>query len=194
MKITPWKICLCVLMLCVLMVSVVSAASLEERKTELREKTVATLDKLYERQPSARNAIEQAAGYAVFNNTGYKLGLFGSSHGRGMAVNQRTGQEVFMRMQEYQAGLGLGIKEYAVIFVFSTEEAWTDFVQKGWNFGAQATAAANDGANGGSLEGAVQVAPGVWVYQMTTKGLAAELAVKGTNYYRDKDFDKKDKK
>ena len=48
MKITPWKICLCVLMLCVLMVSVVSAASLEERKTELREKTVATLDKLYE--------------------------------------------------------------------------------------------------------------------------------------------------
>ena len=193
MKIIPWKICLCMLMLCVLMVSVVSAASLEERKTELREKTVATLDKLYERQPSARNAIEQAAGYAVFNNTGYKLGLFGSSHGRGMAINNGSGQEVFMRMQEYQAGLGLGVKEYAVIFVFASDSAWQTFVDKGWSFGAQATAAANDGSNGGSLEGAVQVADDVWVYQMTTKGLAVELAMKGTNYYRDKDFDKPDK-
>ena len=177
------------LMLCVLMVSVVSAASLEERKTELREKTVATLDKLYERQPSARNAIEQAAGYAVFNNTGYKLGLFGSSHGRGMAINNGSGQEVFMRMQEYQAGFGLGVKEYAAIFVFGNEEVWNQFVNAGWKFGGDATASADDGVNGDSLQGSLIVAPGIWLYQMTTKGLALELAVRGTNYYRDHDFD-----
>ena len=55
-----------------------------------------------------------------------------------------------------------------------------------WSFGGQAAVAANDGVNGGSFEGAVQAAPEIFVYQMTTKGLAAELFLKGTNYYRDK--------
>ena len=165
-----------------------AAADKEYQKNELRQKTIATLNMLYEKQPGAKHAISNAAGYAVFNNTGFKLGILGSSHGRGMAINNRTGKEIFMRMQEYQAGLGLGIKEYAVIFVFANEDAWNSFVDKGWSFGAQATAAASDGVNGDSLEGAVQVAPGVWIYQMTTKGLAAELAVKGTNYYKDKDL------
>ena len=32
----------------------------------------------------------------------------------------------------------------------------------------------------------MQAAPGIFVYQMTTKGLAVELSLKGTNYYRDK--------
>lgn len=191
MRVSMGRILVIFMVLTALLTATAAAASIEDRKQELRDKTTMTLKRLYEKQPQAQYAIEHAAGYAVFNNTGYKLGIFGSAHGRGMAVNNRTQQEVFMRMQEYQAGLGIGIKEYAVIFVFSTEEAWTNFVEKGWNFGAQATAAADDGANGGSLEGAVQIAPGVWIYQMTTKGLAAELAVKGTNYYRDKDFDKK---
>jgi hypothetical protein len=36
-----------------------------------------------------------------------------------------------------------------------------------------------------ALQGAVSVAPGVWLYQLTDDGLALELAAKGTKYYRD---------
>ena len=191
MKKSLWKITLCLCVLMTLLVSAASAASLDEKKTELRQKTADTLARLYQKQPQAQYAIEHAAGYAVFNNTGFKLGVFGSSHGRGMAVNNRTGQEAFMRMKEYQAGLGLGIKEYAVIFVFGNEDVWNSFVNSGWKFGGDATAAVDDGSNGDSLQGALIVADDIWMYQMTTKGLALELAVKGTNYYRDHDFDEK---
>jgi hypothetical protein len=31
--------------------------------------------------------------------------------------------------------------------------------------------------------------PGVWLFQITDDGLAAELTVKGTRYYRDKALD-----
>lgn len=171
-----------------LITTTVSAASKEDQRTALLHKTVTTLQELYSKQPKAKSVIEHSAGYAVFNNTGFKLLLLGHSHGQGVAVNRRTGKKIFMCMQEYQAGLGLGVKEYAVIFVFSNEDAWNSFVEKGWTFGAQATAAATDGVNGDALEGAVPISPGVWIYQMTTKGLAAELAVKGTNYYKDKDL------
>ena len=189
-----WRILSLCLLFC-LVTSVVSAASLEARKTELRQKTEQTLQKLYQREPKAQVILEQSAGYAVFNNTGFKLGIFGSAHGRGMAVDNRTKEEVYMRMGEYQAGLGLGIKEYAVIFVFAREADWKNFVTSGWKFNGQATAAADDGVNGGAMEGALSVADGIWIYQLTTKGLAFELAVKGTEYYRDKSFyEKADKK
>lgn len=179
---------LCMFMLLMFITSTAVAADLEGKKQELRQKTAVTLDKLYQQQPSARKAIENSAGYAVFNNTGFKFGFLGSAHGRGMAVSNEDGREVFMKMNEFQVGLGLGIKEYALVFVFASQDDWNSFVENGWEFGAQATAAADDGMNGDSMQGAVSVTPGIWMYQMTNKGLALELAVKGTRYYKDVDF------
>ena len=169
--------------------SSVFAKSPDEERAELQEKREWTLEKLYEEIPSAQYAVENSYGYAVLNNTGVKVLLFGSAHGRGMAVNNVTGEEVFMRMQEGQAGLGIGVKEYALIFVFETPEAWEGFVRSsGWKASGSATAAANDGVNGDSLEGAMMAADGIWVYQLTTKGLALELSIKGTRIYPDKNL------
>ena len=182
------KIALTLLVIVLMVNTTVFAASAASQRAELNQKTNSTLEQLYQKQPKARQVIANSKGYAVFNNTGFKLGILGSSHGRGMAVNNLTGEKVYMKMKEYQAGLGLGIKEYAIIFVFTDSDSLNSFVKKGWSFGAQATAVADDGISGGALEGAIHVDNGVWMYQMTTKGLAAELAVKGTNYYRDKNL------
>ena len=162
------------------------AATVEEQRQETRQKVAETLNKLYERKPAARTALKNAEGYAVFASSGIKLGILGASHGRGLAYNNKTGEEIFMRMKEYQAGLGIGAKEFALIFAFIDDTAWEEFTSSDWSFGGQADATADDGVNGGSFEGAVQAAPGIFVYQMTTKGLAVELSLKGTNYYRDK--------
>ena len=59
-------------------------------------------------------------------------------------------------------------------------------MKKGWTFGGQAAAAARDGVHGDSLEGAFQVAPGMWMYRVSTKGLAAELGINGTRFTVDK--------
>lgn len=185
-----WRVTLVLCLLVTLFGATASAkkATLAEREAEVHHKVAVTLDKLYASQPKARTAVENGAGYAVFVNSGYKLGIVGTSHGRGLAVNNATQKEVYMRTQEYQAGLGLGAKEYSLVFVFGNQDAWNSFVTKGWSFGGQGTIAATDGVAGGTMEGAFQVAPVIWVYQMTTKGLAMEIGLKGTNYYRDKSF------
>ena len=41
-----------------------------------------------------------------------------------------------------------------------------------------------------ALQGALAVAPGVWMYQLTDKGLALEATVKGTKYWKDSDLNK----
>jgi len=171
-----------------LMTSVASAATVEEKKQSVRKAVEDTLDRLYKVQPDARDAVESYAGYAVFNDISTKLFITGGSKGKGIAVNNNDKTEIFMRMAEVQFGLGFGIKEYSVIFVFETEDALNTFVHQGWEFGGQATLAATDKVNGGSLQGAVSASPGVWMYQLTTKGLAAEITAKGTRYYKDSDL------
>ena len=61
----------------------------------------------------------------------------------------------------------------------------------GWAADAQTDAAAKTGSSGAAYSGAVQVAPGVWVYQITKKGLALQLTLQGTKYYKDDDLNKK---
>jgi hypothetical protein len=61
-------------------------------------------------------------------------------------------------------------------------------VNSGWQFGGQATAAAKNGDKGAAMVGASSVSDGVWMYQLTDKGLALELTAKSTKYYKDDDL------
>jgi lipid-binding SYLF domain-containing protein len=90
-----------------------------------------------------------------------------------------------MKMLSGGIGLGLGIKDFRGIFVFKTKKAYTDFVEDGWDAGAHADAIAKAGEKGGAAEGAVTVAPGMEFYQLTEAGLALELTLQGTKYFKD---------
>jgi lipid-binding SYLF domain-containing protein len=160
---------------------------LTEQK-EVRKMAHDTLKTLYKADPKAKAAVEGAAGYAVFSNLGVKILLAGSGKGQGIAVNNKSKNETFMKMLELQAGLGFGVKKFRVIFVFDSDKALDRFVNSGWEFGGQSTAAAKTGNKGGALAGAASVSDGVWMYQLTDKGLALELTGKGTKYYKDDDL------
>lgn len=161
------------------------AASKEQARAEVRKASQETLAKLYKLSPSSRKQIEQAAGFATFSNFGMKILFAGGGSGAGLAVNNKTGKEVFMKMVEVQAGLGFGIKKFQLVWVFDTQQAFKSFVNSGWEFGAQTTVAAKAGETGAAITGAMAVSPGVWLYQITEDGLALELTAKGTKYYRD---------
>jgi lipid-binding SYLF domain-containing protein len=163
----------------------------EKEKTEVRQMAQETLARLYKAQPSAQAAVQKGYGYAVFANTGVKILFGGSGHGEGVAVNGQTKAETFMKMLEVQAGLGMGVKKYKVIFVFDNQKAFDGFVNSGWDFGGQASAAAKTSPEkGGAMQGAASVSDGIWMYQMTDKGLALEITAKGTKYSKDDDLNK----
>lgn len=156
-----------------------------QSRNEIREATQDALATLYEFQPSARYAIDHAAGYGVFSATGIKLLFAGGRQGRGMVVNNRTHRQTFMRMIGVQAGLGLGIARTRLIFVFETQSALQNFINQGWEFGASGSLAAVASGEGGAFNGAVSVAPGVFAYQLTETGLAAQITATGTRFFKD---------
>ena len=159
-----------------------------KEQAEVRKAGQDALAAVYKAAPSARKAVESAAGYAAFSNFGMKILVAGGGSGKGIAVNNKTKAMTYMKMAEVQAGLGFGAKKFQVVWVFETEAALNNFVNSGWELGAQATAAAKAGDKGSAYQGAVGVSPGVWIYQVTDKGLALELTAKGTKYYKDSDL------
>jgi len=159
-----------------------------EKQADVRKQVDETMAKLYKAQPSARQAVKKARGYAAFSNFGMKILLAGGGKGQGLAFDNATQTTTYMKMLEIQAGLGMGVKKFRTIFVFETREAMDHFIGDGWEFGGQTTAAAKSGDKGGAFQGAVSVMPGVWMYQLTDKGLALELTGKGTKYFKDDDL------
>ncbi len=163
-------------------------ASKAEEQADVRKAAQAALAAVYAAAPSARKAVESAAGYAAFSNFGMKILVAGGGSGEGIAVNNKTKAMTYMKMAEIQAGLGFGVKKFQVVWVFETDKALNDFLNSGWEFGGQATAAAKTADKGSAYQGAIAVGPGVWIYQVTDKGLALELTAKGTKYYKDSDL------
>jgi lipid-binding SYLF domain-containing protein len=160
----------------------------EKEQKEIRTMAQDTLQRLYKADPKAKCAVEGAAGYAVFSNMGVKILVAGSGKGKGIAVNNKSKHETFMKMLELQAGLGMGVKTFHVVFVFDNAKVLNGFVNSGWQFGGQSTAAAKVGDKGGAMAGAASVSDGVWMYQLTDKGLALEITAKSTKYYKDDDL------
>src|SRR6516164_11352141 len=163
----------------------------EQKREKTRKMAAQTLQDLYKLQPTSQAAIQKSAGYAVFNNMGTNVLLLSTARGAGVAVSSKSKQETFMKMISAGAGLGIGVKDYRVIFVFETDDALEHFLNSGWSGSGQADAAAKAGEKGGAYSGAVEVAPGVWVYQITENGLALQLTLQGTKYYKDDDLNKK---
>ena len=164
-------------------------AKKEKERTEIRQMAQQTLTRLYKSEPAAQDAVKKAFGYAVFSNTGIKILLGGSGNGEGVAVVNKTKAETFMKMFEIQAGLGMGVKKFRVVFVFDNQKVFDSFVNSGWQFGGQTSAAAKTSPDkGGSMQGAASVSEGIWMYQMTDKGVALEITAKSTKYSKDKDL------
>lgn len=164
------------------------AKSADQQRAAIGRLHTKALANLYEVNPNAQEVIENSYGYATISSTGAKIGLFGGAHGRGLAVNNATGERVYMKMEEYALGIGLGVKEYDLIFVFGSEHAWDSFVSGKFKVGGEATASATDGYSGGAIDGADVVAKDMWVYQVTTKGLAVGVSLKGLSIYPNKDL------
>ncbi len=144
-----------------------------------------TLKQLYRIKPYARGVIRKSVGYAVFSNANVNLVIASFSGGYGVAVNNHTGRKTYMRMGEIGVGLGLGVKDFRVIFVFHTKRTMRQFVNQGWNFGAHADATAKASDKGKAYSGEALIG-GMTIYHITKSGLALQATLKGTRFWKDK--------
>ena len=151
----------------------------EQQRAKLNEMSGQVLERMYQKYPSAERAMQKVYGYCTISASSIKWGFWGDDHGRGVAVNNETGQRIYMKMKEVSLGVNFGAKEYDLLFVILNKEAWDRFISGNIKFGTEVSAQAYDGITGDTFADATIIANGVWVYQLDKKGLAVELTFKG---------------
>ena len=159
--------------------------TIAEQQSAVRHMRSETLQALYEIHPIAEEQIANAEGYGVFSNVGINLFLLSTANGYGIVRNQQTNHETFMRMWSGGVGVGLGAKDFRGVFIFTGRGVLESFIDSGWEANAQADAAAKSGDKGGAWAGAIEIAPGIKLYQITETGLALQATIQGTKYWQD---------
>ena len=159
----------------------------KDKQTKINDMAESILGALYEKKPMAKDQIEKAAGYAVFSNIGVNLVIASFAGGRGVVVDSK-GRRTYMKMGSAGLGLGLGVKDFRVVFVFRSKEKLRAFIDKGWDFSGQVDAVAKSDDQGGGIAVAETVIPDVEIYQITKNGLALQATLQGTKYWKDKDL------
>lgn len=116
--------------------------SVDEKRGTVRSQRDQILADLYAARPDMKAKLKKAVGYATFNQKDVNLFLLSSGHGYGVLVDNKTGRETYMRVASLGGGVGMGLKDLRVVFVFNDIQVMNQFVTSGWQFGGKADAAA----------------------------------------------------
>jgi len=152
---------------------------LESKRMKLDEMADEALQKLFAEHSKSKELYDVSFGWAVFDNLKLAFGFSGGG-GNGVAKVRESGKATYMKMGTAGVGLGLGANKYQVIFIFQDSQTYDNFVNKGWQADAGATASA--GTNAAEVK--TGFVNGIAIYQMTEKGLMANADIAGTKYWK----------
>lgn len=171
------------------MVMGMSTMAYADKQQDKRDKIDAmskqTLNKLFEKSPSAKKLHDKCYGYAVFDNIKLSLMISGGG-GHGVAVSKKADKRTYMKMGTAGLNIGLGGQKYQIVFFFQTEKRFNQFVEKGWEADASANAIA--GRKGANAEATFR--NGMAFYQLTGAGIMLQADIAGTKYWKNRKLNK----
>lgn len=125
----------------------------EEKRQVVRKQRDEMLAELYKTKPELKDRLGKAAGYATFKQTDMNLFLLASGRGYGVVRDNKTGKDTYMCVASLGGGIGLGIKDLRVVFVFNDAKVMQQFVDEGWQFGGKGDVSAKYKDAGVAAEG-----------------------------------------
>ena len=157
----------------------------ESKRMKIYETADDALKTLFAENAKAKELFDGSYGWAVFDNLKLAFGFSGGG-GYGVAVEKASDKRTYMKMGTAGVGFGLGANKYQVVFLFQDSQTFDNFVNKGWQADAGATASA--GTNAAEVK--TGFVNGIAIYQMTEKGLMANADVAGTKYWQNDKLNK----
>lgn len=143
----------------------------------------ATLDKFFHKIPGARELADKSIGILVFPSV-VKAGMgIGGEYGEG-ALRVRGGTVSYYNTVSASVGFQLGVQERAVIIMFMTEQALSQFRKTaGWKVGVDGSVAIVTIGAGGSIDSNKITSPVVG-FILDPKGLMYNLTLEGSKISR----------
>jgi lipid-binding SYLF domain-containing protein len=157
------------------------------KQKEVKTKAMEALQDFYKADPKLKDAVAKAPGFAVFTTYGLSFGL-GGAGGKGIARDAKTAGETYMSIAQASAGLQMGASDTRYLFIFESQKALADFIEKGWDASAGASAGAGAGDKSANASAGAGAVVGGKMYALTKTGLQVGVAVSGLKAWKDKDL------
>lgn len=121
-------------------------------------------------------AIPDNGFLAVFDATGLFAVLYIGIAGRGVLIDNKNGGTTYMTMARAGTGPGLGYEKFRAVIAFKNRKLFDTFKTVGGDIGASGHLVAKGFGMGGGVGGEKSFNPMLSIYQITDKGLAAEVS------------------
>jgi len=158
----------------------------QKRRSEILEMRDNALADLYKQKPEAREEVEKAVGYAVFDSSQFNIVLLVGAHGRGVLVDKATGKPTYMVAARAGTGPGLGYKSFRQILIFKNQAILDQFRVAGADVSASANATARlTPGVGTSADLAASFDPFITLYEFTDRGVVLQANWGGAAYLPD---------
>ncbi|OZI24288.1 twin-arginine translocation pathway signal [Bordetella genomosp. 7] len=156
-----------------------TAASAAEQRDEINSGADATLTRLYETSPQAKDLVARAKGVLIFPSVLSASFVVGAEHGKGV-LRVGGSNAGYFSTTGGSIGFQAGAQSKAIVLLFMTDDALQKFRNSnGWTVGADATVAvANIGANGNIDSNTVRQP--IVGFVMNNAGLMAGVSIDGT--------------
>jgi lipid-binding SYLF domain-containing protein len=160
-----------------------TAAGTADRDRAIDAAVDATLQRLYASVNGSRELVSKARGVLVFPRVISAGFWLGAQYGEGaLRVDGRT--DGYYSTAGGSFGLQIGAQSKALIYVFLTDDALTQFRNRdGWAVGTDATVAVMRLGANGQLDTTTATNP-VEVFVLTNAGLMAGVSLEGTKVSR----------
>ena len=151
-----------------------TAPKTQAQKRSLVAEADAAVTSMVAKDPSLREFIDRAPGYAVFPDVGKAGAIVGGAYGRGI-VYERGRPIGFTELNQGSIGAQVGAQSYSQLIVFENDAALNRLKAGDFDFGAEASAVAlkAGAAKAATFQG------GAAVFQHSRGGLMAAAALNG---------------
>ena len=155
----------------------------DEKRQAILDESQQTLSMLSDDKNITEQEVKDAYGYATMSNIATQVLLVGGGNGYGVAVNNESGEQTFMKSSTIEGGPGVGVASYRSVLVFETEEVFNDFITGKWLMEAETDAVAKtrDGS-GGSAETNASFDKDVEIYNIGEDGLQVKVDLSGISF------------
>ena len=148
-------------------------------RAELESQSTAALNRLYSAMPGTRELVAKSRGVLVCPAVIGGSFVIGAEHGKCVLRSNGTTRGYYSTTAA-SIGWQAGGQSKAVIYVFSSQDAYDKFVKSdGWSVGADANVAVGKAGANGAIDTTTANAP-VSSYVLNNTGLEAGVSVNGS--------------
>lgn len=102
-------------------------------RDEVNQVAESTIAQMIENDPTIRESLDKAVGYAVASVSATKIPVLGGGYGLALLHDKESGTRTYINVTRFDLGAGIGAAKFRVLVIFENREIMEEFRDGTWH-------------------------------------------------------------